>query len=141
MPRIERIHAREVFDSRGRPTLEVEVQCQGGRAGRAIVPSGASTGKFEAWELRDGDEARLQGLGVQRAVSHVRDEIAEHLLGFDAEDQQEWVYAQRGLSLLISRPTGVVPHLFRVRGFRPMPADSYRDRFIDLPPVRWFMES
>jgi enolase len=89
VPRIGRIHAREVFDSRGRPTLEVEVHCEGARPGRAIVPSGASTGKFEAWELRDGNEARLQGLGVKRAVSHVRGEIAAHLTGFDAEDQQE----------------------------------------------------
>ncbi len=89
MPRIERIHAREVFDSRGRPTLEVEVECRGARCGRAIVPSGASTGRFEAWELRDGDPARLEGLGVQKAVAHVRGEIAEHLSGFDAEDQQE----------------------------------------------------
>ncbi len=88
MPRIERIHAREVFDSRGRPTLEVEVACHGSRCGRAIVPSGASTGRFEASELRDGDPSRLEGLGVQKAVAHVRREIAEHLLGFDAEDQQ-----------------------------------------------------
>ena len=89
MPRIERIHAREVFDSRGRPTLEVEMQCDGSRPGRAMVPSGASTGRFEAWELRDGDASRLEGLGVQKAVAHVRGEIAEHLSGFDAEDQQE----------------------------------------------------
>lgn len=88
MARIERIHAREVFDSRGRPTLEVEVQCGGGRAGRAIVPSGASTGRFEAWELRDEDSTRLNGLGVRKAVSHVMGEIADHLTGFDAEDQQ-----------------------------------------------------
>lgn len=88
MARIETIHAREVFDSRGRPTLEVEVKCAGGRAGRAIVPSGASTGRFEAWELRDGDPNRLNGLGVRNAISHVNQEIANHLTGFDAEDQQ-----------------------------------------------------
>lgn len=89
MPRIERIHAREVFDSRGRPTLEVEVQCTGFRAGRAIVPSGASTGKYEARELRDGDKSRLKGLGVRQAVSHVCGEIAKSLIGFEAEDQKE----------------------------------------------------
>ncbi len=87
--RIEHIHAREVFDSRGRPTLEVEVACAGSRTGRAIVPSGASTGKYEARELRDGDASRLNGLGVRQAVSNVRGEIAKHLMGFDAEDQRE----------------------------------------------------
>ena len=70
------------------PTVEVEVGCQGARAGRAIVPSGASTGQFEAWELRDSDTSRLRGLGVQKAVAHVNDEIAENLTGFDAEDQE-----------------------------------------------------
>jgi len=84
---IERIHAREVFDSRGRPTVEVEVTCASAPPGRAIVPSGASTGRFEALELRDGDASRLSGLGVQKAVDHVRIEIAAALLGQDADDQ------------------------------------------------------
>lgn len=84
---IERIHAREVFDSRGRPTVEVEVTCAGARPGRAIVPSGASTGRFEALELRDGDASRLSGLGVQKAVNHVRSEITTALIGRDADDQ------------------------------------------------------
>ena len=84
---IERIHAREVFDSRGRPTVEVEVTCAGARPGRAIVPSGASTGRFEALELRDGDASRLSGLGVRKAVDHVRIDIAAALLGRDADDQ------------------------------------------------------
>ena len=84
---IEHVHAREVFDSRGRPTVEVEVTCQGARPGRAIVPSGASTGKFEAWELRDGDPNRLQGLGVQRAVQNVQTEIAAAIRGLDAAEQ------------------------------------------------------
>lgn len=84
---IERIHAREVFDSRGRPTVEVEVTCAGSRPGRAIVPSGASTGRFEALELRDGDAARLSGLGVRTAVENVRTEIASALVGRDADDQ------------------------------------------------------
>lgn len=87
MSRIERIHAREVFDSRGKPTVEVEVQCAGARWGRAIVPSGASTGRFEAHELRDGDSKRLDGDGVCRAVANVNGEIAEVLLGVEAVDQ------------------------------------------------------
>jgi enolase len=86
VPAIERIHAREVFDSRGKPTVEVEVQCAGARPGRAIVPSGASTGRFEALELRDGDE-RLDGDGVLRAVANVNGEIAAALAGEDAADQ------------------------------------------------------
>jgi len=84
---IERIHAREVFDSRGRPTVEVEVTCAGARPGRAIVPSGASTGRFEVLELRDGDANRLSGLGVQKAIDHVCVEIAAALIGRDADDQ------------------------------------------------------
>ena len=86
--RIQNVHAREVFDSRGRPTVEVEIACEGYRAGRAIVPSGASTGVFEALELRDGDADRLQGLGVRRAVENVNSEIQSALVGQDATDQQ-----------------------------------------------------
>lgn len=86
MTTITTIHAREVLDSRGKPTVEVEVQCVGARAGRAVVPSGASTGGFEALELRDGDE-RLEGLGVRSAVAHVNEEIADALIGRDAGDQ------------------------------------------------------
>ena len=88
MSRIERVHAREVFDSRGKPTVEVEVTCAGARPGRAIVPSGASTGKFEAVELRDGDDARLDGTGVLQAVANVRGEIASAIIGMDANNQQ-----------------------------------------------------
>ncbi len=84
---IERVHAREVFDSRGRPTVEVEVFCAGARPGRAIVPSGASTGRFEAVELRDRDATRLDGLGVRQAVKNVQTEIAAALVGLDANDQ------------------------------------------------------
>jgi enolase len=86
--RIERIHAREVFDSRGKPTVEVEVFCDTARPGRAIVPSGASTGRFEAIELRDDDKTRLDGTGVLKAVGHVNGEIAAALNGQDASDQQ-----------------------------------------------------
>ncbi|MCH8829672.1 MAG: phosphopyruvate hydratase [Planctomycetes bacterium] len=88
MCRIERIQAREVFDSRGKPTVEVDVTCGENTVGRAIVPSGASTGRFEAVELRDGDNARFDGQGVLRAVSHVNDEIAAALRGKNADDQQ-----------------------------------------------------
>lgn len=83
---IIQIHAREVFDSRGRPTVEAVVQCAGGRACRAIAPSGASTGRAEAHELRDRGE-RLGGWGVRQAVENVRREIAPALIGIDAADQ------------------------------------------------------
>ena len=88
MVRIEGIHAREVFDSRGRPTVEVEVTCAGGARGRAIVPSGASTGQYEARELRDAESPRLGGAGVRQAVEHVRHVIGPALVGMDSADQQ-----------------------------------------------------
>jgi enolase len=81
------IHAREVIDSRGNPTVEAEVGLDGGGFGRAIVPSGASTGEHEALELRDGDVGRYLGKGVTRAVGNVRDVIAPALVGMDASDQ------------------------------------------------------
>lgn len=83
---IERVHAREVLDSRGQPTVEVDIWA-GGALGRAIVPSGASTGRFEALELRDGDPARYRGRGVRRAVAHVNEIIGPALTGADAFDQ------------------------------------------------------
>jgi len=86
MFKIAAITAREVLDSRGNPTVEAEVLLEGGVTGRAIVPSGASTGAFEALELRDGDE-RYGGKGVLRAVKNVREVIASHLVGMDASDQ------------------------------------------------------
>jgi enolase len=86
-PTITRVHAREVLDSRGNPTVEVEIHCAGGAFGRAIVPSGASTGKHEAVELRDGDPARYEGKGVCRAVAHVRDVLVPRLHGLDATEQ------------------------------------------------------
>jgi len=84
---IARVHAREVLDSRGNPTVEVDVRLAGGAWGRAIVPSGASTGVHEAVELRDGDEARYGGKGVLDAVANVNTEVAEAVAGFDALDQ------------------------------------------------------
>jgi enolase len=85
---ITRIHAREILDSRGNPTLEAEVTLAGGAFGRAAVPSGASTGSREAVELRDGDKARYGGKGVTKAVTNVNGAIAEALKGFDAADQK-----------------------------------------------------
>jgi enolase len=85
--RISHIRAREVFDSRGTPTVEVEVACSSGKTGRAIAPSGASKGRFEALELRDGDTERLRGTGVLRAVENVNTSIARALIGVDAADQ------------------------------------------------------
>ncbi|MFP4097838.1 MAG: phosphopyruvate hydratase [Alphaproteobacteria bacterium] len=81
------IHAREILDSRGNPTVEVDVQLETGAMGRAAVPSGASTGAHEAVELRDGDKERYLGKGVTRAVDFVNTEIFEALVGVDAEDQ------------------------------------------------------
>src|SRR6476661_1407808 len=86
MSRIERIHARQILDSRGNPTVEVEIELQSGASGRAAVPSGASTGEFEATELRDGGDA-WRGKGVTVAVSHVNSEIADAVRGRDASDQ------------------------------------------------------
>ena len=82
------VHAREILDSRGNPTLEAEVILEGGAVGRAAVPSGASTGSREAVELRDGDKTRYLGKGVTKAVSNVNTTIAEALRGFDANDQK-----------------------------------------------------
>lgn len=87
MPNITSIHAREVLDSRGNPTVEVEVFTESGAFGRAIVPSGASTGEYEAIELRDGDKSRYLGKGVLKAVANVNDIIAPALIGYDVTMQ------------------------------------------------------
>lgn len=85
---IESVHARQILDSRGNPTLEAEVVLENGMGGRAAVPSGASTGEHEAVELRDGDKSRWLGKGVTKAVDHVNDEIAPAVFGLDATDQE-----------------------------------------------------
>ncbi|MGH3621180.1 MAG: phosphopyruvate hydratase, partial [Sciscionella sp.] len=85
---IEQVGAREILDSRGNPTLEVEVALDDGTLARAGVPSGASTGEHEAVELRDGDPKRYGGKGVQKAVTAVLDEIGPQLLGFEASEQR-----------------------------------------------------
>ncbi|MDB4353284.1 phosphopyruvate hydratase [bacterium] len=87
MTLIEAIHARQILDSRGNPTVEAEVLLSDGSHGRAAVPSGASTGVHEAWELRDGDKSVYMGKGVQTAISNVNDKIADVLQGMDATDQ------------------------------------------------------
>ena len=86
---IESIHAREILDSRGNPTIEVECLLEGGASGRAGVPSGASTGSREALELRDGDKKRFGGKGVLSAVKNVNETVAPEVLGMDARQQAE----------------------------------------------------
>src|SRR5215510_5838592 len=81
------IIGREILDSRGNPTVEVDVRLESGALGRAAVPSGASTGEHEAWELRDGDKKRYGGKGVLKAVANVNGTIASTLKGWDAHDQ------------------------------------------------------
>ncbi len=89
MPYITEVYAREVLDSRGNPTIEVEVYTESGAFGRALVPSGASTGEHEAVELRDGDKSRYLGKGVQKAVDNVNNIIAEEIFGRDVTKQTE----------------------------------------------------
>src|SRR5881398_2463570 len=84
---IKSIRAREILDSRGNPTVEVDVRLESGALGRAAVPSGASTGEHEAWELRDGDKKRYSGKGVTKAVANVNEKIAAAVKGWDARDQ------------------------------------------------------
>jgi enolase len=85
---IRSIIAREILDSRGNPTIEVDVRVESGALGRAAIPSGASTGEHEAWELRDGDKSRFGGKGVKKAVANVNGKIAPVLKGWDARDQR-----------------------------------------------------
>ncbi|MFW5878442.1 MAG: phosphopyruvate hydratase [Myxococcota bacterium] len=89
MTEIVEVVGREVLDSRGNPTLEVEVEVASGHRGRALVPSGASTGQYEALEMRDGDKARYRGKGVRKAVANVIERIAPEVMGLPAEDQLE----------------------------------------------------
>jgi len=84
---IRRIHAREILDSRGNPTVEVDVRLEGGALGQAAVPSGASTGEHEAWELRDGDNKRYGGKGASKAVMNVNEKIGPAITGWNARDQ------------------------------------------------------
>ena len=87
MSQIVSVHAREILDSRGNPTIEVEVMTASGAEGRAAVPSGASTGENEALELRDGDKGRYGGKGVLKAVQNVNEIIAKEIVGMPVTDQ------------------------------------------------------
>ncbi|MGC2499620.1 MAG: phosphopyruvate hydratase, partial [Acidobacteriaceae bacterium] len=88
MTEIAAIHAREILDSRGNPTVEADVVLEGGAMGRAAVPSGASTGEHEAVELRDGDKSHYQGKGVLKAVENIESLLAPELTGMDASNQR-----------------------------------------------------
>ena len=101
--RIEKILAREIIDSRGNPTVEVDVRLESGAIGRAAVPSGASTGENEALELRDGDPARFAGKGTLQAVKNVNEVIAPALKGIDATEQR--YIDQRMICLLYTSPS------------------------------------
>ena len=84
---ISDVHAREILDSRGNPTVEVQISLNNGIHGRSSVPSGASTGEHEAWELRDGDRDRFLGRGVMKAVNNINETIRPELLGCDISEQ------------------------------------------------------
>ena len=94
---IEKVTGREIIDSRGNPTVEAEVTLRNGTTGRASAPSGASTGEFEALELRDKDPKRFGGKGVRKAVSGINHEIAERITGMDASDLYAVDHAMIGL--------------------------------------------
>lgn len=87
MPIINKVHAREILDSRGNPTVEVEITTENGAVGRAAVPSGASTGAHEACELRDGEKSRFLGKGVLKAITNIKERIAPEILGLQVDDQ------------------------------------------------------
>lgn len=89
MSQIRKIYAREILDSRGNPTVEVEVVLESGAMGNFMVPSGASTGKYEALELRDGDRTRYNGLGVKNAVENVNEKISKIIIGMEAQKQED----------------------------------------------------
>ena len=127
MSYIEEVIAREVLDSRGNPTVEVEVYLDDGTIGRAIVPSGASTGAFEAVELRDGDESRYLGKGVLQAVSNVNDIIADEIIGMNPFDQpalDKLLNELDGTPTKASwEPTRFSAYLWRSPGLRRNPWD------------------
>jgi enolase len=137
MSLIESIHAREILDSRGNPTVEAEVLLIGGEVGRAAVPSGASTGEHEAVELRDGDKKRYGGKGVARAVANINERIATEIEGFDALDQTEIDAALIALdgtpTNRNSVPTPCSPSLWQRRGRRRR---IWRCRFIVISAAR-----
>ena len=124
---IREVRALQIYDSRGNPTVEVEVMLAGGAVGSGLVPSGASTGQYEAHELRDGDGSRFRGKGVLRAVENVEGEIARAIRGKDAADQRRAVH----LALPEADPAlacGPARLLTRRRGLRIRPLS--RDRLV-----------
>lgn len=114
MAAITDLHAREILDSRGNPTVEVEMALEDGTFARAAVPSGASTGMFEATELRDGDKSRYGGKGVLKAVNNVNGEIADAVLGWDASDRGAWTISSSTLTAPKTRAASA-----------PMPSSAY----------------
>lgn len=123
--KIEKIIAREILDSRGNPTVEVDVTLECGAMGRAAVPSGASTGEHEALELRDGDKQRYSGKGTLKAVENVNNVIAPALIGLSALNQRAmttacWNWTERPPS----------------RDWVPMPSSAYRSPWPRLQPAR-----
>ena len=114
MTTIVDVLAREILDSRGNPTLEVEVALECGVIGRAAVPSGASTGENEACELRDGDKSRYNGKGTLKAVANVNDKIAEEIIDFDAADQ---VAIDQFLIALDGTPTNPISEQMQFSAF------------------------
>src|SRR5437660_11540912 len=100
--KITKVHARQVLDSRGNPTVEADVLVNSGYLGRAAVPSGASTGEHEALELRDADKSKYLGKGVLKAVGNVNGQIAKAVAGFDASDQRG---LDHQVSMLDNTPT------------------------------------
>ena len=131
---IRKIHARQILDSRGNPTVEVEVTVGegvigiNGYTGRAAVPSGASTGKFEALELRDGDKGNYKGLSVQKAVDNVNTKISEAILGENALDQ---TYID-SLLIQIKAILGQMPLLVFLWRWRGQPLWHFGFRFISI---------
>ena len=114
--RIEKITGREILDSRGNPTVEVDVWLESGVMGRASVPSGASTGEHEALELRDGDKNRYGGKGVQKAVENVNKTIAPTLVGMSALNQRAIDHAMLKLENQIQLRSQCDPGCFSCRG-------------------------
>ena len=131
------VYGREVLDSRGNPTVEVEVVLEDGSFGRAMVPSGASTGAFEACELRDGDKGRYLGKGVSQAVEHVNNECADAVVGLDAFDQRA---VDAALIAADGTPNktklGAQRHSGRVAGRRPRRCRVGRPVAVSVPGRR-----
>lgn len=155
MPRIASLHAREILDSRGFPTVEVEAALDDGSVGRASVPSGASTGVHESHELRDGDQTRFKGKGVLQAVAHVNDELNPALVGKDAFDQTELDDAMRqqdcteslekyganailGISLAVSKAAAVSQHIPYYQHIRQIYSNLAAQSELQLPELIGF---